>query len=144
MTKLYKKYYLALVRYSTNICGRESTAEDIVQEVFIKAANIPKHLEEKQKKDWLYTTARNMTLNLMQRDKLFNYEEPEESTEIYQEYVELHIDSSILPSKQKQVIDLIISGKTQTEISQELKWNISSVKTAYRQAVVKLTEKHSQ
>lgn len=70
----FRKEYGKIVSVITRYIGVDSveTAEDIVQETLIKAADhwqnngIPENPEA-----WLYTTAKNLTLNILKRKKYF-------------------------------------------------------------------------
>jgi len=67
----YTKYYPKLVYYVNKMCRDEQTAEDIAMDSFIMALNkIEKYDREKsQFSTWLFTIAKNITLQLIKVNK---------------------------------------------------------------------------
>lgn len=63
IAKLYKKYNAELVRWCWQITGNRQTAEELVQESWLRAldhAEVFAGLDEKQCRAWLYRTTRNL------------------------------------------------------------------------------------
>ena len=64
--ELYTVFYEELLRYCASLSGQRSTAEDLVQETYIRAMT---HLEDleassrSQRRAWLYKTARNLFID---------------------------------------------------------------------------------
>lgn len=59
---LYKKYYPELLRYAAAACKNQALAEDLVQEVFLKAlqsCGILEDLGPSQRRAWLYRALKN-------------------------------------------------------------------------------------
>lgn len=68
--ELYTVFYEELLRYCASLSGQRSTAEDLVQETYIRAMT---HLEDleassrSQRRSWLYKTARNLYIDQVRR-----------------------------------------------------------------------------
>ncbi len=68
--ELYTVFYEELLRYCASLSGQRSTAEDLVQETYIRAMT---HLEDleassrSQRRAWLYKTARNLYIDQVRR-----------------------------------------------------------------------------
>lgn len=63
IAKLYKKYYIELVRWCQGMTGNLQTAEELVQETWLRALNhadLLASLDEKQRRSWLYRTTKNL------------------------------------------------------------------------------------
>lgn len=68
LEQLYDAYYHELYIYVYSLCKSHSAAEDILQETFLKAIlSLPE--THGNMRAWLYRVARNLTFNLMKRDK---------------------------------------------------------------------------
>lgn len=70
MEELYTAFYEELMRYCVSMTGERSTAEDVVQDAYIRAMG---HLEDLevlsrgQQRAWLYKTARNLYIDQIRR-----------------------------------------------------------------------------
>ena len=67
---LYKAHYPELLRYCAAACHDPALAEDLTQEVFLKALqNVDtfEGLGPSQRRAWLYRTARNLFVDAMRR-----------------------------------------------------------------------------
>lgn len=68
--ELYTVFYEELLRYCTSMAGERSTAEDLVQETYIRAMGHLEDLEPSsrgQRRAWLYKTARNLYIDLVRK-----------------------------------------------------------------------------
>ncbi len=80
MEQLYKAHYAHIYRYMIVRVKHKETAEDLTQEVFLKAAKgLPKYKDmgDTPILAWLYTIARNTTLDFFKKKRDYNPEEPE-------------------------------------------------------------------
>lgn len=69
-THLYRTHYPALCFFSMKIVGDSESAKDIVEEVFTNLILSEKQYDETDNiKAWLYTCARNLSLNFLKKDK---------------------------------------------------------------------------
>lgn len=71
--KVYNEYF-NLIHYVARRCGADTnTSDDIVQETFIRLYNKSEQIYEQGNiKSWLVTTARNLCLDQIRKDKLEN------------------------------------------------------------------------
>lgn len=63
---LYNTYYKELLRYACGVCHSQSAAEDLVQEVFVKAMQNTAaimDLSKSQTRAWLYRTLKNLIVD---------------------------------------------------------------------------------
>lgn len=61
--ELYKKYHQELISWSQNMTGNLHTAEELVQEAFLRAMlheDVLKNLQDQQCRSWLYRTIKNL------------------------------------------------------------------------------------
>lgn len=73
--KLYSIFSQELYRYALALTQNEAAAQDLLQEVFLRALSHLDDLEplaDKQKRAWLYTTLRNLHYDQMRRQALFH------------------------------------------------------------------------
>ena len=75
-SKLLDFYLKPVFNFVYRICGNSKDAEDIAQEVFIKLwKNIKKYKSGKSFKAWLFSIARNTTIDLLRKRKNINFSE---------------------------------------------------------------------
>ncbi len=70
MEELYEKYYRELLAFGTRMCGCRESAEDLVQETFIKAlinAATVENLSPSQQRAWLYRSFKNLFIDCYRR-----------------------------------------------------------------------------
>lgn len=63
---LYGTFYQEIIRYCTTMTKNKSSAEDLVQEVYVRAMthwNMLRSLDGSQCRAWLYKTARNLFID---------------------------------------------------------------------------------
>lgn len=91
--ELYVKYHLELVRWCQTMCENPQTAEEIIQETFVRAMlneTVLLHLAEKQARSWLYRTAKNIFVDqIRHRSKESIVDEIPESTKESEKITEL-------------------------------------------------------
>lgn len=64
--ELYAKYHSELVKWCTGMTGSLQTAEELVQEAFLRAMlheELLEMLDEKQGRSWLYRTVKNLYID---------------------------------------------------------------------------------
>lgn len=124
-----------LYRFILKMLKNKDCANDIVQDAFIKLWQNLKDVDFNKAKAWLFTTARNQTLNQLKRDKRIDsmshhtFNEPYSSNTDF-ELKEL-IDKSLdqLPEIQKSIILLRdLEGYDYKEIGEILNLSESQVK----------------
>ena len=70
--ELYEKLYPELLRYAAAACQNQTEAEDLAQEVFLKAlqnADVFQDLGPSQRRAWLYRTLKNSICDRWRRGK---------------------------------------------------------------------------
>lgn len=73
--ELYERHYPELFRYATAACGNPAEAEDVTQEVFLKAlqnTDTFQDLGPSQRRAWLYRTLKNALCDRYRQAKLEN------------------------------------------------------------------------
>lgn len=106
---LVKKYTTLIYNFVGQFVGYGATAEDIVQETFIKVwKNLKKFDQTKKFKPWLYRIARNTTFDYLRKHKIdFSLEaldEKEDSQDYY------------FPDSKPDAFEQIISAQSRQEI----------------------------
>ncbi|MDB5204187.1 MAG: putative Sigma-70 family, polymerase ECF-type sigma factor [Candidatus Taylorbacteria bacterium] len=157
---LVNKYLSHIYNFVKRLYNNESDATDITQEVFIKVwKNIRKYNPNQNFKTWLFTIARNTTVDWMRKKKVYTFSDLE-SPDDDESFGDKLIDSEPLPEAiftqkelktnlekllivlhpdQKTVILLHISeDMTFDEISKVLKKPLNTIKSHYRRGIEKL------
>ena len=73
--ELYEKHYPELLRYAVAACKNLAEAEDVAQEVFLKALQNPDTFQDlgpSQKRAWLFRTLKNLMCDRYRRGQLEN------------------------------------------------------------------------
>ena len=73
--ELYEKHYKELLRYAVAACKNLAEAEDVAQEVFLKALQNPDTFQDlgpSQKRAWLFRTLKNLMCDRYRRGQLEN------------------------------------------------------------------------
>lgn len=137
-------YYAPLCHYGQNLCGDEGFAAEMASEAFYQTWRQRAQLaSEGAIRAYLYTLVKNgcfQYLRKKSRQSLPNtalQPQPEPTAQeaiIYIETIrELHLAITRLPKQCRIVLHLLfIEGKTVSEISEQLKLSISTVKTHKR------------
>jgi len=150
---LYSLYLDRIYRYVFYQVNDRMTAEDITEEVFLKAWKAIGTCKGKEKTflSWLYRIAHNHLINtlrsmtrLMSIEKynIVEINDPKQDLETNQDYQELLKTITCLPQNQKQVIILkFIEGMDNREISQIMKKNEGAIRVLQMRALSKLKER---
>ena len=73
--EIYQRHYPELLRYAAAVCQDEQLAQDMAQEVFLKAlqnADIFEDLSPSQRRAWLFRALKNYLMDCFRRAKLEN------------------------------------------------------------------------
>ncbi len=68
--ELYEKYHTEMIRWGTKMTGSEQSAEELVQEAFLRMImneELFSCFGEKQARSWLYRTAKNIFIDKVRR-----------------------------------------------------------------------------
>lgn len=137
------------VALTYKMTGDKDTAMDLAQETFISAwQNLAGFKKEAKFESWLYRIAMNKSLNFLKRKKqvpLDNYENMQSNDDPSSDYLRKELRNEIisfmrtLPEQQRIVFELhFYKEMTFEEISQMTGKALGTVKTLYREAVIKL------
>lgn len=152
-SKLYEMYSSNLLGFLLHIVKQQETAEDLLQECFIKfSRHIGSYDTAKSRLfTWMLNIARNTAIDHIRsrssQKQKSTFEISSISGEVENNYFQsLNTDTigvkniiASLSQKQKLIIDMIyFQGYTHTEVAQELNMPIGSVKTSLRSAVLNL------
>ncbi len=155
-TTLYKKYYPKLIYFTSRICNDQQKAEDISTDSFMIALDkIDKYEKDKsQFSTWLFTIAKNLTLQDIKNDKksisldvefddegttmkdfiVDDYSDETQVHEIFEmkaEIMKKHMDS--LKEPYKTVIEMReIKKMAYKDIADKLGKNLSTIKSQIR------------
>lgn len=127
--ELYEKHYPELLRYAAAACGNPAEAEDVAQEVFLKALQngvLFQDLGPSQRRAWLYRTLKNELYDRWRRGKreqdyLQTLDGEEISTDPGMEQVESRLLLGTLSGEDRALFHLRYEvGYNATELSQML------------------------
>lgn len=101
--ELYKAHYSELLRYASAACKNETEAEDVVQEVFLRAlqhADAFLDLGPSQKRAWLYRSLKNALCDGYRRGQVENaWLESQREEEAYLETGIQEVENQLLLGK---------------------------------------------
>ncbi|MEW6408054.1 MAG: sigma-70 family RNA polymerase sigma factor [Patescibacteria group bacterium] len=102
---LIKKYLKSIYRFAYRFVGNVQDAEDITQEVFVRVwKNLRKFDKQKNFKTWIFSIARNASLDFLKKKKVAPFSEFE--NEKGQNFLAYKlIDSRLLPDKLFETIE---------------------------------------
>lgn len=161
---LIKKYLKPIYNFVYIYTKNEQESEDIVQDVFLKVwKNIKRFKKDKNFKTWIYTIAKNTTIDFFKKKKNILFSETEKENDPDFEsfsFEESIIDSNYLPDelyykkevqdnirklldnipiKYKEIINLYyIEEFNLKEISVILKQSINTIKSKHRRGLIML------
>jgi len=140
---LYDRYYLLMLRFSAGLLGDYSAAQDIASDCFLKLWNHRTKLGKGGSvKAFLYSVTKNLTMDYLKTQKrkvngIIEMLDIPDENEIQAKMVDAETYDSVLkhwdnlPGGEKQVLDLLLEGKSLVEIAHQLgttKQNISKKK----------------
>lgn len=96
--QLIERYEQKLQRYVTYLIHDQTTAQDVVQDTFIKAYQNLKHFNPNYKfSSWIYRIAHNEAMNAVKKLKHLSYASIDESPDTnYLKHIEKLVDQNIL------------------------------------------------
>lgn len=150
--ELFDLYYVPLAAYSLKFCNSYISAEDIVQEVFIKFWDQQLYLKcPETAGPYLYRAVKNNSLKLLQRDKTIYFENIESQINLVyddnfldEKAVEarkkkLYEEIDLLPAKGREVFTAIaFHNKSYAQVATDLNISINTVKTHYSRSLKQL------
>jgi len=142
----YEQYGPALVAYACSILGDRGSAEDVLQQVFLKLLKGNIEVPGPAAKTYLFRAVRNTAFNLGQRNRRnVALDECQQWFEAPAELLHwsMKLESAIrgLPVEQSEVLTMKIWGEmTFDEIATVLEVPMNTVASRYRYAIAKLRE----
>lgn len=142
--QLFKAYYPRLCHFSFQIVRDRVNSEDVVQEAFIKYWNQREEIASHDiaVKNFLYSTVRNASLNLIRHDKVVcHYLEQQDPAPIEEFNIihsiirsevlaEIHMALETLPESCKRISRMgYLEGMKNNEIARKLGISVNTVKT---------------
>jgi RNA polymerase sigma-70 factor, ECF subfamily len=156
--RLYDEYHHALFQFLFYMVRNRESAEDLVQEVYIRVLNAYESFEGKSsEKTWLYSIARHVAIDWLRKQSrrskrflFFDIKEtenvlrdqdplPEELVAKKESYRDLYTMMKRCSLDQQQVLVLrYIQSLSISETAQILNWTESKVKTTQHRAIKEL------
>lgn len=150
LTQIYQTFQKPLLYYIMRNVSQKDVAEDILQEVFLKAYKNFDTLKEKQNiQAWLYKIASNTLIDYFRKKRLPTQEnneimiDEEHNSEMVIEELDCCLKNFIekLPTKQKEILTAVYFEEySLVEYAQHHQLNLSTVKSQAKRAKEKLKE----
>jgi len=152
---LYDNYASALYGVILRIVQNEETAEDLLQDAFVKIWNSFPQFDSTKGKlfTWIVNIARNLAIDKVRSkdfvnsnknqniDKIASFVELNHKDNYNPDLIDLKEKVNKLEPEQKKIINLLYyGGYTQAEVAKELEIPLGTVKTRARMAINKLRE----
>jgi len=137
--KWYEAYKVGLFRFALSILKDETSAEDVLQEVFLRMMMGKYWPQPGKERAYLYRCMRNLCYDELRRRKRINADE-KEAVDPSDQYVYLEL---IAPLKEmdREIVSLkIIGGLTSREVGSIMGLTEQTVKKRYQRAIEKLRE----
>ncbi|MCC8106208.1 MAG: sigma-70 family RNA polymerase sigma factor [Clostridiales bacterium] len=144
---LYLKYSTDIFRFLFSILCDRFQAEDLMQEVFLKAwQKHPKFQNDKAEKVWLFRVARNLAMDEFRRNKHETVgipeAKPEDNPDVTDSILstrELLLMIDALKEPDREIVRLKLLGQlSHQEIAQVMNRSVHSVKKRYERAIESL------
>jgi RNA polymerase sigma-70 factor (family 1) len=148
--KVFELFYAPLCVFALQYVEHEDSANDIVQECFVNLWRQRKSFStEGEVKSYLYTSIRNEAINVLNHDKVVqeyaNKVQEKTSENFFQDHVIENETYRILteaidrlPNRMREIMRLVLEGKSNAEIAQVLEVSVENVHSQKRLAYKKL------
>ena len=155
LEQIYKERKQELFRFLYVLLGDKQSAEDALQDTFLKAyLHRSKYIEMQQEKAWLYQIARNTAYDMLRKRRREFPIEKEQLNDVIEMdahhedvhehliFIEMIAD---LNEVEREIVSLkIIAGLTHQEIAKVLHMTTGSVKKRYERALNKLRANYEE
>jgi len=153
---LIKKYLKPIHSFVYKNIGNSEVAQDLTQEVFVKVwKNLKKFDRKKQFKSWVFTIAKNTSIDFLRQKKketlslnedlLFDKSDFIKSLEQKDALSEVHTALQKLSPNYRAIVLLKNEGElTFNEIAQKLNKPLNTIKSRYRRALIFLRNNASR
>lgn len=137
--KWYEEYKIGLYRFALSILKDETSAEDVLQEVFLRMMMGKYWPQPGKERAYLYRCVRNLCYDELRRRKRISGEE-KEPADASDRYLYLELIAP-LSEQDRQIVTLrIVGGLTNREIGSIMGLTEQAVKKRYHRAIEKLRE----
>ena len=121
-SEVYSELKVPLYTVILRIVKNRATAEDVMQDTFLKLMKCPPDTSVKNPRAWVYKTARNLSLDTLKKRRESELQEDIKQEGSFEYFVGTRIDIesalSALPCEERQIVSLHLSaGLTFKEIS---------------------------
>lgn len=153
LEELYLRYRTKVFRLCLVILRETHTAEDAMQEVYLKARQSRRLPPKEKELTWLLTIARNTAYDLLRKQKREVSMEQEEIARLLDETAPVQPESSLeylsllegLNSLDRDIVSLhIVGGLTHRETAALLRMTVHSVKKRYERAIQTLRKRYEE
>jgi RNA polymerase sigma-70 factor (ECF subfamily) len=152
----FREYYAALCYFSFQIINNRQVAEEIADETLMKLWE--RHTDFNNAlsiKSFLYTTARNTSLNWLREQKRYHkrvnelaYLRSETDVPVLHKiveaelYREIHLSLKTLPPKCRQIFQMLfVEGKDYRQIAEELNLSINTIRSQKARALLLIRQR---
>lgn len=134
----YEQYKVGLFRFALSMLKDPASAEDVLQEVFLRLLSGRYSPAPEKIQAYLYRAVRNLCHDELRRRKQLQAEEREQTGSDVYAYIEL---ISPLPQKEREIVTLkIVGGLTHREIGKVMGITEQAAKKRYQRAIEKMRE----
>lgn len=134
----YEKYKVGLFRFAFSILKDFDSAEDVLQEVFLRLLSGKYAPEPGKQQAYLYRAARNLCYDELRRQK--RHREEAQATAATEDYAYLELIAPLEPKEREIVTLKIVGGLTHREIGKVMGITEQAAKKRYLRAIEKLRE----
>ena len=137
--KWYEEYKIGLYRFALSILKDEASAEDVLQEVFLRMMMGKYWPQPGKERAYLYRCVRNECYDELRQRKRVDADD-KEAVDPSDQYLYLHLITP-LKEKDREIVTLkVIGGLTNREIGRIIGLTEQAVKKRYQRAIEKLRE----
>ena len=141
--EIYSELKTPVMTVALRITGNRHTAEDILQEVFVKLYQAPPDPQIKKPRAYIFRMARNLAIDGMRTQQSVSLEDYEDTLQSKDPdpagRLDIEAAMSALPSEQRQVVSLHLNGGLKfREIADVTDTPLGTVLWRYQKAIKRL------
>ena len=134
----YEQYKIGIYRYAFSILKNPHSAEDVLQETFLRLLSGKYVVQEDKVESWLYRVARNYCYDILRKQQEEELPQDLPTNECQYAYIER---ISVLEQEDQEIVTLkVLSCMTSREIGKVMGLTASAVQKRYQRAIRKLKE----